>query len=137
MDVTYLGDLRCEAVHGPSGSVLRTDAPVDNQGRGELFSPTDLVATALGSCLLTIMGIVARRHGLELAGARARVAKEMSTTPPRRIARLTVTLDIPPGVPDDVKPLLEHALRACPVLQSLHPEIDETIEFHWDSPEAV
>ncbi|MFZ9621510.1 MAG: OsmC family protein, partial [Prochlorococcaceae cyanobacterium] len=86
----YDGALRCRASHGPSGSTLETDAPTDNQGQGERFSPTDLVATALSTCILTIMGIVAERHGWSLEGASARVEKTMSVEPPRRIALLEV-----------------------------------------------
>ena len=84
----YEGGLRCQAVHGPSGATLLTDAPVDNHGRGESFSPTDLVATAVGTCMMTIMGIVADRHGIDLTGMTAETTKQMSTSPPRRIVAL-------------------------------------------------
>ena len=92
IECQYQGDLHCSAVHGPSGTTLATDAPADNQGRAEAFSPTDLVATALGSCLLTIMGIYARPRNIRIEGARASVEKEMTATPPRRIAKLTVRI---------------------------------------------
>ena len=95
IDLTYLGDLRCEAVHAPSGQKLTTDAPVDNEGRGESFSPTDLLATSLGACMMTIMGIVARRHEIDLAGTRIQVLKGMSADLPRRVARLEVVFTIP------------------------------------------
>ena len=133
MDVVYEGGLRCLLTHGPSGSQVRTDAPVDNHGRGELFSPTDLVAGALGACLLTILGILAERHNLDLTGAKVSVAKEMTATPPRRIARLTCGISLPPGVPDELKPAFERALSGCPVAQSLHPEVEKVIEFAWDA----
>lgn len=92
---TYEGGLRCRAEHGPSGTVLVTDAPVDNHGKGESFSPTDLVATALGACMMTIMGIVAERHGIDLVGMKAETVKEMTSEPPRRIASLRTRLTIP------------------------------------------
>ncbi len=128
----YEGDLRIRAVHGPSGETLATDAPVDNEGRGESFSPTDLVATALGSCMVTIMGIVARRHGLAIEGTTVRVGKEMSTETPRRIARLETEIRVPlPGEGEHVA-LLERAALTCPVHHSLHPEIDKPLRFVWE-----
>ena len=96
----YDGGLRCGAVHGPSGSALSTDAPLDNQGKGECFSPTDLIATSLATCLLTIMGIVAERHGWPLEGAAARVEKTMSSDAPRRISQLEVWIELPAGLVD-------------------------------------
>ena len=128
---TYEGGLRCRAVHGPSGTTLTTDAPVDNHGKGESFSPTDLVATALGACMMTVMGIVAERHGVDLAGMRAETVKEMTTAPPRRIAALRTTLTIPLPADHPQRQLLEQAAHACPVHKSLHPEIDAAIEFVW------
>src|SRR5690348_3988504 len=92
---TYEGQLHCNAKHGPSGSTLSTDAPKDNMGKGESFSPTDLVATALGTCMLTTMGIVAQRHNLDMTGATVRVEKHMTTSGPRKIARLPVEIRIP------------------------------------------
>src|ERR1700719_3756527 len=94
IQIAYLGELRCEATHGPSGTRLVTDAPVDNMGKGQSFSPTDLVATALGACMLTIMGIVAQRHNLDLRGTRVKVTKEMATAPVRRIGRLPVEIHV-------------------------------------------
>ena len=127
----YQGDLHCLATHGPSGSQLTTDAPRDNQGRGEAFSPTDLVATALGTCIATTMALVARRHGLELRGLKYEVTKEMSADSPRRISRLTTHLWMP--LPKGAAPhnLLENAAHACPVHQSLHPSVEKLIVFHW------
>ena len=127
----YEGDLCCTAVHGPSSATLSTDAPKDNEGLGRYFSPTDLVATALATCILTTMGIVARRHGIELKGARAKVEKHMQSSP-RRIARLPVELHVTGAFTAEQKKLLEATAHACPVHKSLHPEIDAPITVHWD-----
>lgn len=129
----YQGDLHCAAHHGPSGNTLVTDAPKDNQGRGEAFSPTDLVATALGTCILTTMAIVARRHGVDVKGARFAVTKEMSTDAPRRIVRLATEVWMP--VPAAALPegLMERTAHTCPVHQSLHPSVERPIVFHWPS----
>lgn len=127
----YEGGLRCRASHGPSGTEIVTDAPVDNHGRGESFSPTDLVATALGACMMTIMGIVAERHGIDLRGMRVETTKEMTSAPPRRIAALRTTLTIPLPADHPQRPLLEQAALGCPVHKSLHPEIAAPIEFVW------
>jgi len=127
----YEGGLRCRATHGPSGTTLVTDAPVDNHGKGESFSPTDLVATALGACMMTIMGIFADRHGIDLAGMRAETVKEMSASPPRRIAALRTRLTIPLPADHPQRQALEQAAHACPVHKSLHPDIDAAIEFVW------
>jgi putative redox protein len=129
IDASYAGDLRCKAKHGPSGSTLLTDAPVDNLGKGEAFSPTDLVATALGTCILTTMAIVAQRNGVPFEGGKVHVAKEMTTSPPRRIARLTVRLEMPAGIAAGMRGKLEHAAHACPVHRSLHPETEVPIEI--------
>ena len=131
IDICYEGGLRCEATHGPSGTTMVTDAPVDNHGKGESFSPTDLVATALGACMATIMGIVAERHQIDLKDMKIEVAKEMSTDAPRRIARLTTIIDVP--LPEDHprREMLERAALTCPVHQSLHPEIEKPLEFRW------
>jgi len=133
IDVEYVGDLHCEAVHGPSGSRLVTDAPVDNGGKGEAFSPTDLTATGLGACLVTIMGIVAKRHGWDLSGTRVRVVKEMTSVPMRRIGALTATISVPAGRVTEVcdRVLLERAADTCPVRQSLHPDVRVTMVFEW------
>jgi uncharacterized OsmC-like protein len=131
ISIRYEGGLRCEAVHGPSGQKLFTDAPVDNHGKGESFSPTDLVATALGSCMATIMGIVAERHKLDLTGMKIEVTKEMSQDTPRRIARLTTVIDVPLPQDHPDRELLERAALTCPVHQSLHPEIVKPLEFRW------
>lgn len=131
IQLEYQGELHCKAVHGPSGSEINTDAPKDNQGRGESFSPTDLVATALGTCMLTIMGIMARTLGIEIAGATATVEKEMTTVPPRRIQRLSVKIRVPHAVNAENRQKLERAAHTCPVHKSLHPDIETPIEFTW------
>lgn len=127
----YQGELHCRAVHGPSQSELSTDAPVDNQGRGESFSPTDLVATALGTCMLTVMGILARTLEIDIAGSTATVEKEMSGTTPRRIQSLKVRIHVPHALSPENKQKLERAAHACPVHKSLHPDIQMPIEFTW------
>jgi uncharacterized OsmC-like protein len=127
----YEGGLRCRATHAPSGTSLVTDAPVDNHGKGESFSPTDLVATALGACMMTIMGIVAERHGVNLVGMTAETVKEMTKEPPRRIASLRTRLTIPLPADHPQRAALEQAAHTCPVHKSLHPEIDAAIEFVW------
>src|SRR3954453_20636605 len=111
--IEYLGDLRCHARHGPSANTLMTDAPVDNHGKGESFSPTDLVATALGSCMMTIMGIVAARHNLDLRGTTVTVQKEMATQPVRRIGKLTVNTHVPVDLGEDDRQRLEQAAYTC------------------------
>ncbi|NBW97375.1 MAG: OsmC family peroxiredoxin [Planctomycetia bacterium] len=128
---TYEGGLRCRAIHGPSGTQLVTDAPADNHGRGESFSPTDLVATALGTCMMTIMGIVAERHGIDLVGMTAETVKEMTQSPPRRIASLRTRLTIPLPADHPQRAALEQAAHTCPVHKSLHPDIDAGVEFVW------
>jgi uncharacterized OsmC-like protein len=128
---TYAGGLRCRAEHGPSGATLVTDAPVDNHGKGESFSPTDLVATALGACMMTIMGIVAERHGIDLTGTTAETEKVMTPAPPRRIASLRTRITIPLPADHPQRAVLEQAAHTCPVHKSLHPEIDAPIEFVW------
>src|ERR1700749_5036926 len=107
LQLEYQGDLHSKAVHGPSATELSTDAPKDNQGRGESFSPTDLVATALGSCMLTIMGITARTLSIDITGATASGEKEMTTSPPRLIASLTVKIHVPQTISPDNRQKLE------------------------------
>lgn len=127
----YQGGLHCKSVHTPSSTELATDAPVDNQGRGESFSPTDLTATSLGTCMLTTMGIVAKNLDVDLTGATAIVEKEMSSTPPRKISRLTVSIRIPRKTSPENQQRLENAARTCPVKRSIHPDIETPIEFIW------
>ncbi len=132
IEVTYEGELRCEAIHGPSGNRLTTDAPVDNEGRGEAFSPTDLVATALGTCMLTVIGIVARRHEIDVRGAKVIVTKEMVTQPRRRIGRLGVTFTLPASLSEENRQRLQNAAMTCPVHQSLHPDVQIDIAWQWE-----
>ena len=127
----YQGDLHCKAVHEPSGTELTTDAPKDNQGRGESFSPTDLVATALGTCILTTMAIAARTLNLDVAGTTATVQKEMTTSAPRRIATLSVNIRVPQALSPQDQQKLERAAHTCPVHKSLHPDVQSPIEFTW------
>ncbi|KAA1262141.1 OsmC-like protein [Rubripirellula obstinata] len=129
----YSGKLRCDATHGPSGMTLHTDAPVDNGGSGGSFSPTDLVGTALGTCVMTIVGLMADRHQLNLEGMQVHVVKEMIANPVRRIGALKTTVTIPAGVVDDpsMRLRIEAAARKCPVHQSLHPDIDAPINFRY------
>ena len=131
IQLEYEGELHCRAVHGPSGAVVSTDAPKDNQGRGESFSPTDLVATALGGCILTIMGILARTLKIDIDGTTATVDKEMATAPVRCIAKLTVKIHVPKPVSAENRLKLERAAHTCPVHQSLHPDVEKPIEFTW------
>jgi putative redox protein len=133
---SYAGDLHCEIVHAPSGAAFATDAPKDNQGKGESFSPTDLVGAALGSCILTTMAIVARPLGIELGGATASVDKEMAAAPTRRIAKLTVHIEVPHDVPVEQREQLERAAHRCPVHKSLNPEIEIPITFAWGTEAA-
>ncbi|WP_229741046.1 OsmC family protein [Silvibacterium dinghuense] len=127
----YQGQLHCKAVHGPSGTELTTDAPKDNQGRGESFSPTDLVATALGSCMLTVMGIMARTLEVDIAGATATVEKSMATEGIRRIGQLAVKIRVPGEFTEEQREKLERAAHTCPVHKSLHPDVQMPIEFVW------
>jgi putative redox protein len=129
--VRYEGDLRCTATHGPSGSSFETDAPTDNMGRGERFSPTDLVGTSLGTCVLTTMAIAARRKGLELPGMTATVRKHMSTDAPRRVVRLEVDVVIPLPANHPERAFLEAAAKGCPVRRSLHPDMAVVETFSW------
>ena len=127
----YLGQLRCNAMHGPSKVELVTDAPTDNKGRGESFSPTDLVVTAMATCQLTTMGIVAQRDHVTLDGTKVCAEKHMSTEGPRRIVRIVLRMDFPAGIPREYRAKLETTARTCPVAQTLHPDvqIDETFSY--------
>ena len=131
IDFVYQGELRTVATHAPSQQQLITDAPVDNHGKGESFSPTDLVATALGSCMLTVMGIYAQRHAIDLKGTTVRVQKEMTSVPTRRIAKLTTEIRFPLSKDHPQRETLERIALTCPVHQSLHPEVEKPIQFLW------
>ena len=127
----YEGELHCTATHVPSAQSLVTDAPKDNQGRGEAFSPTDLTATALATCIATTLALAARKHGNELRGLRYEVTKHMSTEPPRRIIRLATTVWMPVQRETFPAGLMENVARNCPVALSLHPEIEKPMTFIW------
>ncbi len=131
IDVTYLGGLRCEATHQPSGLKIFTDAPVDNHGKGESFSPTDLAATSLGACMATIMAIAAGQHGVILGEMKVGVDKIMSSDLPRRIIKLEVAFSIPLPPDHPKRKTLENAALACPVHHSLHPDIEQVVRFDW------
>jgi len=130
--IQYEGQLRCIAKHGPSGCELATDATVDNHGRGESFSPTDLVATALCSCIATIMGIYASKHDIDLTGLEINVEKHMSADAPRRIAKLPLTIRMPARIDEQHRKALENVATHCPVHHSLHPDIEVPIEFVYE-----
>lgn len=128
--VTYKGELRTVAVHLKSGNKIITDAPTDNNGKGEAFSPTDTVATALASCMLTIMGIKAAAKNITIEGAKAEVTKTMGVNP-RRITKIDVIVTLPFAFDDVTKKILEKAALTCPVYHSLHTDIEKNIIFNW------
>lgn len=131
INLSYQGGLRCSATHELSGNTISTDAPLDNNGRGESFSPTDLVATALGACMATVMGIVAERKDISLESLRIEVRKYMSDDAPRRISRIEVDLHMPVPADHPERKLLESAARGCPVHHSLHPDIETVFNWNW------
>ncbi len=124
----YEGDLRVKLTHGPSGSVIETDAPIDNQGKGARFSPTDMVVSALGACMMTIMGIVAKRDGIKLEGVTFRSEKHMAESP-RRIGKIVLEFKMPSGLTDEQKRKLEKFAYSCPVHQALKTDIEQDIKF--------
>lgn len=130
--VLYEGGLRCKAIHKMSGTLISTDAPRDNEGQGESFSPTDLVATALGTCMLTIMGIAARNHKIDMKGTTAEVTKTMASEP-RRIIKLEVVIHMANDHTSKDRKILEAAAHGCPVGRSLHSDLEETVEFVYPS----
>lgn len=130
--VIYKGNLRTEAEHLQSKSVMITDAPIDNHGKGEAFSPTDTVATALATCMLTVMGIKAQEMDISLDGTSAEVTKTMAANP-RRISKIEVVLKFPKSYSEKETKILENTARTCPVLQSLHPELEKIITFQYPS----
>ena len=129
-NVTYLGELRTNAVHLASENSFITDAPLDNQGKGEAFSPTDIVSTALASCLLTIMGIKAKNLNLDLRGTKAQVKKIMASEP-RRIEEIKIEINVNKSFDSKTQRLLERAALNCPVAKSLHPDLKQNITFNW------
>lgn len=131
--IVYLGDLRTQATHLQSNETIITDAPVDNNGKGEAFSPTDLAATSLGSCAMTIMGIMAKREGVDFSGSEIEVTKIMSAEAPRKIAKVIVdfTMKTPEALSEEVQAKYVRAAHTCPVSLSLHPEIEQVFNFTW------
>lgn len=128
--VIYKGNLRTECEHLKSGNTFITDAPTDNNGKGQAFSPTDTVATALASCMLTVMGIKAKDLDTDLTGAEAQVTKHMASDP-RRISKIEVVLNFKISPEDKIKTILERSANTCPVIYSLHPDIEKDIKFNW------
>jgi putative redox protein len=129
--ITYTGNLRTEAIHLQSGSTIITDAPTDNNGKGEAFSPTDLLSTSLGCCMLTIMGIVAERHNIKIEGTTVEITKKMEANP-RRVGEIIVEFTMPKNsYSDKDKELLEHTARTCPVAKSLSQELKQTVIFNY------
>jgi putative redox protein len=131
IDIEYQGNLHTEALHTLSGTRLTTDAPLDNGGKGESFSPTDLLATALGTCMVTIMGIHAEKEGLDIRGTKVTVNKEMIAKPVRRVGKLSVTIEIPLPTNHSQRIALEKAALTCPVHQSLNPAVEIPVSFLW------
>lgn len=129
--LSYEGELHCSAVHTPSGNTLVTDAPLDNNGRGQAFSPTDLLATALGSCMATVIGILAKRKEIAVEGMAVTVRKFMSDDQPRRVKRLELDLQMPLPASHPDRKLLESAARGCPVHHSIHPDIEVVMNWLW------
>jgi putative redox protein len=128
--VTYLGDLRTSSIHLQSGTEILTDAPTDNHGKGEAFSPTDMVANALGSCMVSIMAIKSKDLQLSLEGSTVEVTKIMQPEP-RKIAKIIIVLNMPVSTTDKNKIILERAAMTCPVFLSLHPDIEKEVAFNW------
>lgn len=129
--VTYTGDLRTEALHVKSGQVFITDAPTDNQGRGEAFSPTDLLATSLGACAITVVGIASRTHGFNVDGTAVKITKIMASDP-RRVSEVVVEMDFPPvNYSEKEKQIIRHTINTCPVGQSLHPDLKQTFILNF------
>lgn len=130
IETTYLGELRTEPVHVQSGTHIITDAPLDNQGKGEAFSPTDLMSASLGSCMMTIMGIACRTHGIDMDGTKAAITKIMAANP-RRVAEIQISFTFPKTYTEKEQKILEHAALTCPVYLSLHPDLVKTVDFGW------
>jgi uncharacterized OsmC-like protein len=130
-EVIYNGELRTTAVHLKSGQQIITDAPTDNNGKGEAFSPTDLLATSLGCCMLTVMGIIAKRHNINMDGTKVEILKVMGDNP-RRVSEIHVDMFFPANdYSQKEKDLLKHTALACPVAKSLHPDIKQKTHFHF------
>ncbi|MBA9072221.1 putative OsmC-like protein [Flavobacterium gossypii] len=128
--VTYLGDLRTSSIHLQSGTEILSDAPTDNHGKGEAFSPTDLLANALGSCMISIMAIKSKDMNLDLVGSTVEVTKIMQAEP-RKIAKIEIVMNMSVSVDEKAKTILERTAMNCPVLLSLNPDIEKAITFNW------
>lgn len=129
--ITYNGGLRTTSIHERSGKEIITDAPVDNKGKGEAFSPTDLLATSLGNCMLTIVGIAANEHGFNIDGTTCEITKIMAENP-RRVAEIVVNFQFPANnYGDKDKKIIERSANTCPVMYSLHPDIKKTVSFNY------
>jgi putative redox protein len=130
--IIYKGELRCSATHNQSGTLIETDAPTDNRGKGERFSPTDLLCVSLGTCVITTMGIKAADMGIDLSGATLQVQKHMFSDP-RRIGKIDVLLKFPASLKPNEKnkTILQRAGDTCPVKKSIHPDIETNIEYDW------
>jgi len=130
--ITYNGGLRTTAIHERSGNQIITDAPVDNKGKGEAFSPTDLLATSLGNCMLTIVGIAAAEHGFNIDGTTCEITKVMAAEGPRRVTEVVVNFSFPAeNYTEKTKQIIERSARTCPVALSLHPDITQTVSFNY------
>ena len=130
--ITYNGGLRTTSVHERSGNQIITDAPVDNKGMGEAFSPTDLLATSLGNCMLTIVGIAAAEHDFNIDGTTCEITKIMASEGPRRVTEVVVNFSFPKeNYSDKTKLIIERSARTCPVALSLHPDITQTVTFNY------
>jgi putative redox protein len=130
--ITYNGGLRTTSIHLQSGNSIITDAPVDNKGKGEAFSPTDLLATSLGNCMLTIVGIASAEHGFNIDGTTCEITKIMAKEGPRRVAEIVVDFQFPENdYSDKVKTIIERSAHTCPVAYSIHPDIKKTVSFNY------
>jgi len=130
--ITYNGGLRTTSIHERSGNEIITDAPVDNKGKGEAFSPSDLLATSLGNCMLTIIGIAAQEHGFNIDGTTCEITKVMATDMPRRVSEIVVNFQFPANeYTDKVKTIIERSAHTCPVAYSIHPDIAKTVTFNY------
>ena len=131
--VEYLGDLHCKVKHGPSGQEFFTDAPVDNQGKGEFISPTDMLGAASASCITTIMGIVARNNNIDIVGLKVKVMKEMTNVPFRRVKKLTMEFTFPKSLNTKEYKLMENVVKTCPVTRSISPEVEIDTKFYFEN----
>lgn len=130
INVEYTGDLHCKLTHGPSGNIILTDAPVDNNGKGEFFSPTDMLAGAVGACISTILGIWAKRESIDLSGMSIDITKEMAANP-RRIGKLNIKMDVPCKLDEKQKDIFKNVIKTCPVAQSLRTDMEIITEFNF------